>query len=79
MEIKILGGGCAKCERLEKLARKVVEELSIEATFTKVKDLDAIMAYDVMSTPALVVDEEVKSSGRIPREEEVVEWIQAAQ
>ena len=79
MEIKILGGGCAKCERLEKLARKVVEELSIEATFTKVKDLDAIMAYDVMSTPALVVDEEVKSSDRIPREEEVVEWIQAAQ
>jgi small redox-active disulfide protein 2 len=79
MEIKILGGGCAKCERLEKLARKVVEELGVEATFAKVKDLDAIMAYDVMSTPALVIDEQVKSSGRVPREEEVAAWIQAVQ
>ena len=77
MEIKILGGGCAKCERLEKLARKVVEELGVEATFVKVKDLDAIMAYDIMSTPALVIDEQVKSSGRVPREEEVAEWVQA--
>ncbi|MFN2270798.1 MAG: thioredoxin family protein [Anaerolineae bacterium] len=79
MEIKILGGGCAKCERLEELTRKVVEELGVEATFAKVKDLDAIMAYDVMSTPALVIDEEVKSSGRLPRKEEIAEWIQAAQ
>ena len=78
MEIKILGGGCVKCERLEKLAREVVEELGVEATFTKVKDMDAIMAYDVMSTPALVIDGEVKSSGRVPRKEEVAEWIQAA-
>ena len=78
MEIKILGGGCVKCERLEKLAREVVEELGVEATFTKVKDMDAIMAYDIMSTPALVIDGEVKSSGRVPRKEEVAEWIQAA-
>jgi small redox-active disulfide protein 2 len=79
MEIKILGSGCAKCERLEKLAREVAAELGIEATITKVKDLDAIMAYDIMSTPALVIDEEVKSSGRLPRKEEIAEWIQAAQ
>jgi small redox-active disulfide protein 2 len=79
MEIKILGGGCAKCERLEKLTREVAEELKVEAAFTKVKDLDAIMAYDIMSTPALVIDEEVKSSGRVPRKEEIAEWIQAAQ
>lgn len=79
MEIKILGGGCAKCERLEKLTREVVKELGIEAAFAKVKDLDAIMAYDIMSTPALVIDEEVKSSGRLPRKEEIVEWIQIAQ
>jgi small redox-active disulfide protein 2 len=78
MEIKILGGGCAKCERLEKLAREVVAELGSEATFAKVKDLDAIMAYNVMSTPALVIDEEVKSSGRLPHREEIAEWIQAA-
>jgi small redox-active disulfide protein 2 len=78
MDIKILGGGCPKCERLEKLAREVVEELSVEAMFVKVKDLDAITAYDIMSTPALVIDDEVKSSGRIPRKEEIVKWIQAA-
>ena len=77
MEIKILGGGCPKCERLEKLARQAAAELDIEATFTKVKEMDAIMAYDVMSTPALVIDKEVKSSGRIPRKEEISEWIQA--
>jgi small redox-active disulfide protein 2 len=79
MEIKILGGGCARCDRLEKLAREVAEELMVEAAFTKVKDMDAIMAYDVMSTPALVIDEAVKSSGRVPRREEVAEWIRQAQ
>lgn len=79
MEIKILGGGCPKCERLERLAREAAGELGVEATFTKVKEIDKIMAYDVMSTPALVIDEAVKSSGRTPRKEEIVEWIQAAQ
>ena len=79
MEIKILGGGCPKCNRLEELAREAAGELGIEATFTKVKDMDAIMAYDVMSTPALVIDEQVKSSGRIPRKEEIAEWIRAEQ
>jgi small redox-active disulfide protein 2 len=78
MEIKVLGGGCAKCERLEELARRVAGELGVEATFTKVKEVDAIMAYDVMSTPALVIDEQVKSSGRVPRPEEVAEWIRGA-
>jgi small redox-active disulfide protein 2 len=78
VEIKILGGGCAKCERLERLVREAVSELGVEATFIEVKEIDEIMAYDVMSTPALVVDEEVKSSGRIPRKEEIAAWIQAA-
>jgi small redox-active disulfide protein 2 len=78
MKIKILGGGCAKCERLEKLTRETAAEVGAKATFIKVKDLDAIMAYDVMSTPALVIDEEVKSFGRIPRKEEIAKWIQAA-
>ena len=79
MEIKVLGGGCAKCDRLEKLAREVAGELMVEAAFTKVKDMDAIMAYDVMSTPALVIDEDVKSSGRVPRREEIAEWIRQTQ
>ena len=79
MEVKILGGGCPKCRRLEELAREAAGELGVEATFTKVKDMGAIMAYDIASTPALVIDEEVKSSGRIPRKEEIAAWIKAAQ
>ena len=79
MEIKILGMGCPKCRRLEELAREAASELGVDATFTKVKDMDAIMAYDVMSTPGLVIDEQVRSTGRIPRKEEIAEWIQSAQ
>lgn len=79
MKIKILGGGCSRCERLEKLAREAAGELGVEAAFTKVKEIDEIMAYNIMNTPALVINEEVKSSGRIPRKEEIAEWIRAAQ
>ncbi len=79
MEIKILGMGCPKCQRLEELAREAAAEVGVAATFTKVKDMDAIMAYDVMSTPALVINEQVKSSGRIPRKDEIAGWIRAAQ
>ena len=79
MEIKILGTGCPKCNRLEALARETASDLGVEATFIKVKEMDKIMAYDVMSTPALVIKEEVKSSGRIPRKEEIAEWIRASQ
>ena len=78
MEIKILGGGCPNCHRLEKLAREVAAELGVDATFTKVNDLDQIMAYDIMSTPALVIDDDVKVSGRVPRKDEIKAWIQPA-
>jgi small redox-active disulfide protein 2 len=75
MEIKILGGGCPKCERLEAVTKEVINELGIEAEIIKVKSLMDIMTYDVMSTPALVVDEEVVSSGRIPDREEIKVWL----
>jgi len=77
MEIKILGGGCPKCERLEALAREMVEELGMTAQFTKVKSMPGIMAYDVMSTPALVIDEKVMCFGRIPDKQEVRDWLEA--
>ena len=78
MEIKILGGGCPKCERLEKLARQVADGMGLDATFIKVKDMQEILAYDVISTPALVINEEVKMSGSVPREEEIRSWLEAA-
>lgn len=77
MIIKILGSGCAKCNRLEQLTREAVAELGIEATFEHVRDMDAIMAYPVMTTPALVVDEDVKVAGRMPTREEIQAWLQA--
>ncbi len=75
MIIKILGSGCAKCNRLEQLTREAVAELGIEATFEHVKEMDKIMAYPIMTTPALVVDEQVKVAGRIPSKAELVGWL----
>ena len=75
MQIKILGTGCAKCQRLEQLTREVVAELGIEAEFDHVRDMKMIMAYPVMTTPALVIDEEVKVAGRMPSKEEIAGWL----
>lgn len=78
MNIKILGGGCANCKRLEQLARKVAAENHLNADFEDVTDYAEIMKYSVMSTPALVVDGKVVSSGRIPAESEIKTWLGAA-
>ena len=78
MEIKVLGAGCPNCKRLEKLAREAVAELGVAATVSKVTDFDQIMAYDILATPALVIDEQVVVSGRVPRKDEVRSWIEAA-
>lgn len=71
MVIKILGSGCANCKRLYKNAEKAVQDLGLEASIEKVEDYKDIMAYGVMSTPALVVDEEVKIFGRVPSPHEI--------
>ena len=75
MLIKILGSGCAKCNRLEQLTREAVAELGLTAEFEHVKEMDKIMAYPIMTTPALVVDEQVKVSGRIPSKDELLGWL----
>ena len=75
MEIKILGTGCPRCKRLEQLVREVVSETGVEATVTKVADLDAIMEYPIVSTPALVIDEQVVHSGGLPRKEQFKTWL----
>jgi small redox-active disulfide protein 2 len=71
MEIKILGTGCAKCKTLEKLTRDVVSKNGIDATITKVEDIMEIMKYNIMTTPALVIDGKVVTKGRIPSAEEI--------
>lgn len=71
MVIKILGSGCANCKKLEANAREAVKELGIEATIEKVDNFKDILAYGVMKTPGLVVDEKVKVMGRVATTEEI--------
>lgn len=66
MEIKILGSGCANCDKLEAATREAAANLGVEATFEKVSDFAQIMSFGVMTTPALVVDGAVKVAGRVP-------------
>ena len=75
MEIKVLGTGCAKCKSLEKVTRKAVDELNLDATVTKVEDIQKIMEYAVMRTPALVINEKVVLSGQLPKVAEVKELL----
>ncbi len=71
MIIKILGTGCPKCKKLEENARQAASELGLTAEIEKVADLDDIMDYGVMMTPALVIDEKVKSSGKVASVDEI--------
>jgi len=75
MEIKVLGTGCAKCKSLEKVTRKAVDELHLDASVSKVEDIQKIMEYAVMRTPALVIDEQVVLSGQLPKVAELKDLI----
>lgn len=72
MEIKVLGTGCPKCKKLEKTTQEAVEEAGIEANISKVEDINDIMQYGVMVTPALVIDGKVVVSGKVPKKEEII-------
>lgn len=76
MIIKVLGTGCSNCKTLEKLVRSTVEEMKIEATVEKVEDIQQIMAYGIMRTPGLVIDEKVVLSGKIPSKNELEDILQ---
>jgi small redox-active disulfide protein 2 len=78
LTIKVLGSGCANCKRLEQITRKVVTDLALEAEVIKVTDYNDIMAYNILSTPGLVINEKVVSSGRIPAPAEVTTWMMNA-
>ena len=77
INIKVLGSGCANCKRLEQIARKAVEDLGLEAEIDKVTNYNDIMKYPILSTPGLVINEELVSSGRIPSDEEITDWLKA--
>jgi small redox-active disulfide protein 2 len=71
MKIEILGTGCAKCNKLEEMVTLAIREMGIEAQIDHVRDIKKIMGYGVMTTPALVIDGEVKAAGKIPPLEEI--------
>jgi len=75
MNIKILGPGCARCHELGKTTREVVKELGIDATVEEVKDMSKIIAYNILTTPGLVINEQVVSSGKVPTKAEVTQLI----
>ena len=78
LTVKILGSGCANCKKLEAVAREAASAAGVPAEFVKVTDVNDILAYDVMATPALVINEQVLSSGRIPPRSDIEGWLKAA-
>ena len=75
MEIKVLGPGCAKCSKTEKLVQEVIEETGVDASVEKVTDLMQIASYGVFGTPSVIVDGEVKCTGKVPKKEDIKTWI----
>jgi len=79
MQIKILGMGCARCQKLAELTAQAVQELGVEAEIVKVQDVKDMMKYKLLSTPGLVVDEQLKAAGRLPSLGEIKQYLQEAQ
>ncbi|MEQ8155665.1 MAG: thioredoxin family protein [Clostridiaceae bacterium] len=78
INIKVLGSGCAKCKKLEEIARKTSAEMGLQTNITKVTDYAEIIKYNVLTTPALVINEKVVSTGRIPDASEIHAWLEEA-
>ena len=77
LNVKILASGCANCKKLEAVASDAAAQLGIEAEFVKVTDVGQMLAYDFLATPALVIDEKVVCSGKIPAVSDVQGWMKA--
>ena len=78
MLVKILGTGCAKCTTLENKVRELVKSNNINAVVEKVSDVQEIMKYGILMTPGLVINEKVISSGTVPKESQLLEWLKGA-
>ena len=77
MRIEILGIGCPKCKKLYENAQAAAKELNAQVELIKVEDIQKIMDYGIMTTPAIAIDGEVKAAGRIPASDEIKQWISA--
>lgn len=75
MKIEILGTGCSRCKQLLEVAREALAESGKSAEIDKVESIEEIMKFGVMSTPAIAIDGQVKSAGRIPSKQEIKKWI----
>jgi small redox-active disulfide protein 2 len=78
LTIKVLGSGCANCKKLEAVAHQVVDQMGVQAEIIKVTEYPDIMAYNIMSTPGLVINEKVVSTGRIPSPAEITTFVKNA-
>lgn len=79
MDIKVLGSGCPKCQALERTVREAAAELGVRAEIEKVTDMRGIMQYPILSTPGLVINEKLVSSGKVPGKPEVAAFLRAAE
>lgn len=75
MEIKVLGPGCAKCSKTEKLVKEAIQETGVDASVEKVTDMMQIASYGVFGTPSVIVDGVVKCTGKVPKKEDIKAWI----
>lgn len=78
ISVKVLGPGCANCKRLDQMTRQAADDMQQDVSIEKVTDYGAIMAYGIMSTPGLVINEQVVSYGRIPSKAEINTWLVSA-
>ncbi len=78
MKVQILGSGCAKCKTLEQKVRSLNDKHRLNLEIEKVTDLQEIMKFGILSTPGLVIDGAVKSSGSIPKDEQLLSWLSGA-
>ena len=75
MIVKILGAGCKKCKTLEEKVKEIIQLNNIDAAIEKVSDIQEMIKYGIMMTPGLVVNEQVKSSGVIPKDDQLLNWL----
>ncbi len=75
MEIKVLGPGCEKCKKTEKLIQEIIKETGADATVEKVTDVMEIASYGIFGTPSVIIDKEVKCSGKVPKKDHIKGWL----